>query len=518
MRDQNLKTKEAMQAKSAADPAAKNTVAREEAKSDQTTKTVQAKQQTDAKSQTQRQKNYRQRSNNKSQDHKAASRQRNQQQDQRQPVRPQEQKPLEECSLTELNMVARRLGVVGAGLMPKQKLIERIKYVQAHPDMELEVEGVLEKLPDGFGFLRSPAYDYVSGVDDIYVSPSQIRRFNLRTGDTVSGVIRKPRENEKYFALLKVNKVNFEDPSVSADRPHFDRLTPLHPNERLTLESSPTVISTRIMDIFTPVGKGQRGLIVAPPKVGKTVLLKEIAQSMIANHPEAYLIVLGIDERPEEVADMKRAVRGANAEVISSTFDESAARHVQVAELVLEKAKRLVESGKDVIILLDSITRLARAYNTNAPASGKILTGGIDANALQWPKRFFGAARNMEGGGSLTILATALVDTGSRMDEVIFEEFKGTGNMEIHMTRKLSNRRIYPAFDLLVSGTRREDLLLPEEDLHKVWVLQKFLATMNIIEGMEFLIEKMKKTKTNREFLDAMNKKVAGNGNGGRGQ
>ena len=518
MKDQNLKVKEDTQKTKAASETApkKKAPAKEEVKTEQPVKAMYPKQQMDAKSQNQRQKNYRQRSNGKGQDQKVDPRQRGPQ-DQR-PMRQQElQKPLEECSLMELNFIARRLGIVGAGLLNKLRLIDRIKYIQVHPDMDLDVEGVLEKLPDGFGFLRSPAYDYVSGVDDIYVSPSQIRRFNLRTGDTVSGVIRKPRENEKYFALLKVNKVNFEDPSASADRPHFDRLTPLHPDKRLSLEGDPTVISTRILDIFTPVGKGQRGLIVAPPKVGKTVLLREIAQSLIANHPEAYLIVLGIDERPEEVADMKRAVKGANAEVISSTFDESAARHVQVAELVLEKAKRLVESGKDVIILLDSITRLARAYNTNAPASGKILTGGIDANALQWPKRFFGAARNMEEGGSLTILATALVDTGSRMDEGIYEEFKGTGNMEMHMTRKLSNRRIYPAFDLLVSGTRREDLLLSEEDLHKVWVLQKFLGTMNIIEGMEFLIDKMKKTKTNREFLDAMNKKVSGNGSG-RGQ
>lgn len=415
--------------------------------------------------------------------------------------------PLEEMSLIELNQYARRLGIVGASLLSKQNLVERIKYVEAHPELEIEVEGVLEKLPDGFGFLRSAQYDYVSGPDDVYVSPSQIRRFNLRTGDTVSGVIRKPKDGEKYFALLKINKVNYEAPSLSGDRPNFDRLTALHPNKKFNLEYDPSCISTRIMDLFTPTGKGQRGLIVAPPKVGKTMLLKETALAIISNHPEVFLIVLLIDERPEEVADMKRAVRGSTAEVISSTFDESAERHVQVAEIVLEKAKRLVEAGKDVVILLDAITRLARAYNTIAPASGKVLTGGIDANALQRPKRFFGAARNTEEAGSLTIIATALVETGSRMDEVIYEEFKGTGNMEIHMTRKLSNRRIYPAFDLLVSGTRREELLHGEEDLNKVWILQKFLATMNTIEGMEFLIDKMKKIKTNREFLEAINKK-----------
>lgn len=416
---------------------------------------------------------------------------------------------LEEMSLMDLNAYARRLGIIGAAFMSKDQLIERIKYIEAHPELEMEVQGVLEKLPDGFGFLRSAQYDYVSGPDDVYVSPSQIRRFNLRTGDTILGVIRKPKEGEKYFALLKINKVNYSDPILTADRPHFDRLTALHPNKKLNLEFDSSAISTRIMDLFTPVGKGQRGLMVAPPKVGKTLLLKEIAQSLIKNHSDVRLIILLIDERPEEVADMKRTVRGTSAEVISSTFDEPAERHVQVAELVLEKAKRLVEAGKDVVILLDAITRLARAYNTTAPASGKVLTGGIDANALQWPKRFFGAARNAEEGGSLTILATALIDTGSRMDEVIYEEFKGTGNMEMHMTRKLSNRRIYPAFDLLVSGTRREDLLHTEEDLNKVWVLQKFLATMNTVEGMEFLIDKMRKFQTNREFLESINKKMA---------
>jgi transcription termination factor Rho len=427
-------------------------------------------------------------------------------------VRDLKQLTLTEMTVAELNQYARRFGIVGAGLMRKDALIAKIEYAEAHPDLEMEVKGVLEKLPDGFGFLRSVHYDYVSGPDDIYVSPSQIRRFGLRTGDTITGIIRKPKEGEKYFALLKVSNVNGQDPLAMIDRPNFDRLTPLHPDQRFTLEYDPSAISSRLIDIFTPVGKGQRGLLVAPPKVGKTVLLKEITQALMTNHPEAQLIVLLVDERPEEVADMKRQVKGSSAEVISSTFDEPAERHVQVAELVLEKAKRLVESGQDVVILLDSITRLARAYNTNAPASGKILTGGVDAHALQYPKRFFGAARKAEEGGSLTILATALVDTGSRMDEVIFEEFKGTGNMEIHMTRKLSHRRTYPAFDLLVSGTRRDELLHSPEDLNKVWILQKFLGTMNTIEGMEFLIDKMKKTKTNREFLDSINKKtVEGN-------
>lgn len=433
-----------------------------------------------------------------------------------QPQEPRQRPKLEELGLNDLNQYARRLGIVGASLLGKEELVKRIRHVEANPDVEIDVEGVLEKLPDGFGFLRSPAYDYVSGPDDIYVSPSQIRRFNLKSGDTVKGVIRKPKEGEKYFALLKVNSVNFMEPAATADRVNFDNLSPLHPNKKFNLEYNPTVISTRIMDLFAPIGKGQRGLIVAPPKVGKTVLLKEIAQAIIANHPEVYIIVLLVDERPEEVADMKRTVRGASAEVVSSTFDESAERHVQVSELVIEKAKRLVEAGKDVVIVLDSLTRLARAYNTIAPASGKILTGGIDANALQRPKRFFGAARNTEEGGSLTIIASALVDTGSRMDEVIYEEFKGTGNMEIHMTRKLSNRRVYPAFDLLSSGTRREDLLLSEEELKKVWVLQKFLSTMNTVEGMEFLIEKIKKTSTNREFLDAINKKAAASMGGGQ--
>lgn len=419
---------------------------------------------------------------------------------------------LEELSTQELNMHARRWGLIGASLLLHRQLVEKIIEMQEHPDREVAVEGVLEKLPDGFGFLRSSRFDYVSSPDDVYVSPSQIRRFGLRTGDTVSGVIRKPKDNEKYFALLKVDKVNFEDPMKLKERPNFDRLSPMHPNSKFTLESNPTFASTRLMDIFTPIGKGQRGLIVAPPKAGKTVLLKEIAQSLITNHPDVFLIVLLIDERPEEVADMKRCVKGAHAEVISSTFDEAAERHVQVAEIVLEKAKRLVESGKDVVILLDAITRLARAYNTTAPSSGKVLTGGIDANALQRPKRFFGAARAMEEGGSLTIIGTALVETGSRMDEVIYEEFKGTGNMEMHMSRKLANRRIYPSYDLLSSSTRRDDLLFTEDEQKRSWVLQKFLSNMNMIEGMEFMIDKMKKFKTNEEFFESMNAKKNGNG------
>ncbi|KKP29741.1 MAG: Transcription termination factor Rho [candidate division TM6 bacterium GW2011_GWF2_30_66] len=413
---------------------------------------------------------------------------------------------LRKLSLADLNNIARRLGMVGASLMRKEKLLEKILYLRANPEVEEEVVGVLEKLPDGFGFLRAASFDYISGPDDIYVSPSQIRRFGLKTGDTVSGTIRKPKEGEKYFALLKVNKINYSDPIYAGDRLSFERLSPLHPDEKLVLEHDPSILSTRLIDIFSPIGKGQRGLLVAPPKVGKTVLLKDIALSLLANHKEVYLIVLLIDERPEEVTDMKRTIESDRAEVISSTFDEAANRHVQVAEIVLEKAKRMVEAGLDVVILLDSITRLARAYNTVAPASGKVLTGGIDANALQRPKRFFGAARHLEGAGSLTIIATALVDTGSKMDEVIYEEFKGTGNMEMHMTRKLSNRRIYPALDILSSGTRRDDLLQDEGILNKVWILQRFLSTLNAIEGMEFLIDKMKKHKTNDEFIDNINK------------
>ena len=414
---------------------------------------------------------------------------------------------LKQYVLPDLQLQARKLGIVGSSFMSKDTLIQHIIDLEQNPDREIEITGVLERLPDGFGFLRSSRTDYISGPDDIYVSPSQIRRFNLRTGDTVLGVIRKPKDGEKYFALLKINKINFQDPAAVMDRPGFDRLSPLHPNKKFNLEADPACISTRIMDLFSPTGRGQRGLIVAPPKTGKTVLLREIAQALVKNHPEVYLIVLLVDERPEEVADMCRYVKGERAEVISSTFDEAPERHVQVADIVLEKAKRLVEAGFDVVILLDSITRLARAYNAVAPASGKILTGGIDANALQKPKRFFGAARNTEEGGSLTIMATALVETGSRMDEVIFEEFKGTGNMEIHMSRKLSNLRIFPAFDLLLSGTRREELLMGESELNKVHILRKFLSTMNTAEGMEVLIDRMKKSKTNEEFLESMSKK-----------
>jgi len=413
---------------------------------------------------------------------------------------------LEKMQLSELNQIARRLGIVGSSLMNKDRIVKKIVYVRAHPEIEEEVTGVLEKLPDGFGFLRSARFDYISGPDDIYVSPSQIRRFGLKTGDTVTGTIRKPKDGEKYFALLKINKVNFKAPVPSGDKLSFERLVPYHPEIKLKLENNPSVLSTRLIDLFSPIGKGQRGLLVAPPKVGKTVLLKEIAKGVLSNYPDVYLIVLLIDERPEEVTDMRLTVQGSNAEVISSTFDESASRHVQVAEIVLEKAKRMVESGNDVVVLLDSITRLARAYNTVSPASGKVLTGGIDANALQRPKKFFGAARYTKDAGSLTMIATALVDTGSRMDEVIYEEFKGTGNMEMHMTRKLANRRIYPALDLLSSGTRREDLLQPAEVLKKVWVLQKFLGTLNQIESMEFIIDKMRKHKTNEEFMDSINK------------
>jgi transcription termination factor Rho len=418
------------------------------------------------------------------------------------------QQELQHMSYIDLQYYAKRLGLVGASLLFKDALIAKIIDIQEHPDKELEVKGTLERLPDGFGFLRAAEFDYVSGPDDVYISPSQIRRFNLRTGDTISGVIRKPKDGEKYFALLKVNTINFEPPVENGERIFFDRLSPMHPDKKFNLESDAvSFVSMRIMDLFSPIGKGQRGLIVAPPKAGKTVLLKELAQTIAVNHPEVYLIVLLIDERPEEVADMRRTVKGTHVEVISSTFDESAERHVQVAEIVLEKAKRLVEAKKDVVILLDSITRLARAYNTTAPASGKVLTGGIDASALQWPKRFFGAARNTEEGGSLTIIASALIETGSRMDEVIYEEFKGTGNMEMHLTRKLANRRLFPAFDLLMSGTRREELLIPEVELNKIWVLRKLLATMNTIEGMELLLEKMKRHKTNAEFFEALTKR-----------
>ncbi len=430
---------------------------------------------------------------------------------------PQEltKKDMLEMIIHDLNFTAKRLGIIGSSMMTKDQLINVILEHQKSPEKSIRVSGVLEKLPDGFGFLRFPEYDYISGPDDIYVSPTQIRRLNLRTGDTVSGEIRPPKENEKYFALQAIESVNDAEPARTTSRIDFDRLTPLHPDQKFNLESQPDFISTRIMDVFTPIGKGQRGLIVAPPKVGKTVLMKEIARSLLAENDNIYLIVLSIDERPEEKTDMKRSIMSKNSEVISSTFDESPERHVQVAEIVLEKAKRYVEYGRDVVILLDSITRLARAYNTIAPTSGKVLTGGVDANALQRPKRFFGAARNAEEGGSLTILATALIETGSKMDEVIYEEFKGTGNMELHLTRKLSNRRTFPAFDLIPSGTRREDLLLTDEELNHSWVLHKFLSTMNVVDGMEFLIDKMKHTKTNEEFFTTMSKKNMGSSSNG---
>ena len=411
---------------------------------------------------------------------------------------------LKSMNITELIDYAKGLGVHSVTSMKKQEIIFKILEQQSDRRVEIYGEGILEKLPDGFGFLRSPKFNYVPGPDDIYVSPVHIKRFGLRTGDSVKGTLRRPKEGEKYFALYRVESINFQPPTHVSHKTVFENLTPLFPDERFNLEGDPTVISTRIMNMMTPVGKGQRGIIVAPPRTGKTVLLKEIANTLIANHPEVIVMMLLIDERPEEVTDMQRSV---NAEVVSSTFDEYATRHVQVAEVVLEKAKRLVECGHDVVIFLDSLTRLARAYNTLAPSSGKVLSGGIDANALQRPKRFFGAARNVEEGGSLTILATALVETGSRMDEVIYEEFKGTGNMEIHLTRKLANRRVYPAFDLQPSGTRREDLLLSDGELKMLWVLQKFLNSMNTVEGLEFLIDKMRKTKTNQEFFDLMSKK-----------
>jgi transcription termination factor Rho len=364
-------------------------------------------------------------------------------------------------------------------------------------------EGVLETLPDGFGFLRSPDYNYLPGPDDIYISPSQIRRFNLRTGDIVSGQIRPPKESERYFALLKVEKINFEDPDSARDKILFDNLTPLYPMEKIRLEYIPDDFSTRVIDLITPIGKGQRGLIVASPRTGKTMLLQAIAKAIMKNHSEIALIVLLIDERPEEVTDWQRQV---NAEVVSSTFDEPAQRHIQVSEMVLEKAKRLVEHKRDVVILLDSVTRLARAYNTNIPSSGKVLSGGLDANALQRPKRFFGSARNIENGGSLTIIATALVDTGSRMDDVIFEEFKGTGNMELHLERKLADKRVFPSIDISMSGTRKEELLVEKEDLNKMWVLRKVLSPLSTVESMEFLLDKMHATKSNKEFLESMNK------------
>ncbi len=386
--------------------------------------------------------------------------------------------------------------------MRKQELIFSLLQAEIEKNGSIYGEGVLETLTDGFGFLRAPDYNYLPGPDDIYVSPSQIRRFNLRTGDTVSGQIRPPKDSERYFALLKVEAINYEDPELSRDKILFDNLTPLYPQDRIVLETDAEDFTMRIMDLLTPIGMGQRGLIVSPPRAGKTVILQKIANSIAKNHKEVVLIVLLIDERPEEVTDMQRSVKG---EVISSTFDEPATRHVQVAEMVIEKAKRLVENKRDVVILLDSITRLARAYNTVVPPSGKVLSGGVDSNALHRPKRFFGAARNIEDGGSLTIIATALIDTGSRMDEVIFEEFKGTGNMEIYLDRKLSDRRIFPSIDINRSGTRKEELLLEKNDLNRVWILRKVLQPLSPIDTMEFLLEKMSETKTNAEFLDSMN-------------
>jgi transcription termination factor Rho len=413
-------------------------------------------------------------------------------------------KDLKKKKINELYRIAKELNVEGASGMRKQELIFAILQAQTEKDGLIFGEGVLEILPDGFGFLRAPDYNYLPGPDDIYISPSQIRRFNLRTGDTVSGQIRPPKDTERYFAMLKVELVNYEDPEMARDKILFDNLTPLYPQEkvRLEAESASNNYSSRVMDLLTPIGKGQRGLIVAAPRTGKTMLLQSIAHSIVSNHKEIILIVLLIDERPEEVTDMERSV---DAEVISSTFDEPAQRHVQVAEMVIEKAKRLVEHQKDVVILLDSITRLARAYNTVVPPSGKVLSGGIDANALQRPKRFFGAARNIEEGGSLTIIATALIDTGSRMDEVIFEEFKGTGNMEIHLDRRLVDRRVFPSIDIQRSGTRKEELLLDRNDLNRIFLLRRVLQPMNTVESMEFLLEKMHATKSNREFLDSMN-------------
>ena len=403
--------------------------------------------------------------------------------------------------ISELAILAKELNVPGASGMRRQDLIFAILQTQAEKNGAIHGEGVLETLPDGFGFLRAVDYNYLPGPDDIYVSPSQIRRFSLRTGDTVSGEVRPPKEGEKYFALLKVDTVNLEGPDQVKDKILFDNLTPLYPEEKLKLESDPENFSTRIMDLFVPIGKGQRALVVSPPRAGKTVLLKDIANSIAANHPEVTLMVLLIDERPEEVTDMERSVKG---EVISSTFDEPATRHVQVAEMVIEKAKRLVEHRKDVVILLDSITRLARAYNTVVPPSGKVLSGGVDSNALHKPKRFFGAARNIEFGGSLTIIAPALIDPGSRMDEVIFEEFKGTGNMEIILDRRIADRRVFPAFDLIRSGTRKEELLTPKEHLNRVWILRRLLQEMNPVDAIEFIIDKMRKTQTNKDFFDLM--------------
>jgi len=410
---------------------------------------------------------------------------------------------LKEMNISALTQIAKDLNIQGASGMRKQELIFKILQAQTEKSGFIFSEGVLETLPDGFGFLRAPDYNYLPGPDDIYVSPSQIRKFDLRTGDTVSGQVRPPKDGERYFALIKVEAVNFEHPDEARNKIFFDNLTPLYPNERLKLETAngKDTLSARVLDLLTPIGKGQRGLIVAPPRTGKTMLLQTIANSITANHPEVILIVLLIDERPEEVTDMQRSVNG---EVISSTFDEPASRHVQVAEMVIEKAKRLVEHKRDVVILLDSITRLARAYNTIVPPSGKVLSGGVDSNALQRPKRFFGAARNIEEGGSLTIMATALIDTGSRMDDVIFEEFKGTGNMEIGLDRKLVDKRVFPAIDINRSGTRKEELLVPRDELNRIWILRKVLNPLSTVEAMELLLDKMGKSKSNAEFLASM--------------
>ena len=409
---------------------------------------------------------------------------------------------LKEHNIAELGKLARGLDIAGTSGLRKQDLIFKILQAQSEKEGHIFAEGVLEILPDGYGFLRSPDYNYLPGPDDIYVSPSQIRKFDLKTGDTISGNVRPPHEGEKYFALVKIEAINFESPEETRNKILFDNLTPLYAQERVKMETVREHISGRVMDLLTPMGKGQRGLIVAPPRTGKTMLLQSIANSITSNHPEVVLIVLLIDERPEEVTDMQRSVKG---EVISSTFDEPAARHVQVAEMVIEKAKRLVEHKRDVVILLDSITRLARAYNTIVPPSGKVLSGGVDSNALQRPKRFFGAARNIEEGGSLTIVATALVDTGSRMDEVIFEEFKGTGNCEIILDRKLVDKRVFPAIDIQRSGTRKEELLIPKEDLQRIWVLRKVLNPLSPVEAMELLISRLEKVRNNAEFLQNMN-------------
>jgi len=412
---------------------------------------------------------------------------------------------LQHMTMPQLLKTAKEEGLSEYTGLKKQDLIFKILKERVKQNGLMFGEGTLEVLPDGFGFLRSPDYNYLPCPDDIYISPSQIRRFGLRTGSVVAGQIRPPKENERYFALLRVEAINYSDPEMLTQKVVFDDLTPLHPNKRLILETDPAEINMRVMDMVTPIGRGQRGLIVAPPRTGKTILLQKIANSVLRNHPECYVIVLLIDERPEEVTEMERTVKGPHAEVVSSTFDEPASRHVQVSEMIIEKAKRMVEFGTDVVILLDSITRLARAYNTEIPHSGKILSGGVDANALHKPKRFFGAARNIEEGGSLTILATALIDTGSRMDEVIFEEFKGTGNMELHLDRRLVDKRIWPAIDVNRSGTRKEDLLMETEELRRVYILRKVLSDMNPVEAMELLVNRMGRTKSNGEFLMSMN-------------